>query len=272
MEAIKEVRSINQISSEYEAHPIQVGIWKKTLIENAEKAFTNKEKQEHKEQQELIDRLSKIIGQRDIEIDWMKKNCTLTHRDRVRLMDKDHLKISIQRQTELWSISRSSIYYEPVVDPEDICAMHAIDEIYTRRPFYGSRRMTHELEDSWQISTCRKRVRRLMRLMGLQAVYPKRSKNTSTSDPSHEKYPYLLKDVASLYSNHVWGTDITYVKLEHGFCYLVALIDWFSRDVISWELSETLDTSFCVTALNRALAMAVPDIHNSDQGSQFTSS
>jgi putative transposase len=196
----------------------------------------------------------------------------LNHNQRIELIDKDHSVLSVARQAELLDISRSSVYYAPRVSEADVATMNAIDKIYTAYPFYGSRRIQDELEDSHDISCCRERVRRLMRLMGLEAVYPKRAWNTSKSDPCHEKYPYLLKDLTICCPNHVWGVDITYIKLEHGFCYLVAIIDWYSRYVISWEVSETLDTSFCAETLNRALTMATPDIHNSDQGSQFTSS
>lgn len=177
----------------------------------------------------------------------------------------------MQRQTELLGISRSSVYYVPRVNEADVQIMNCIDEIYTNYPFYGSRRMKDELTDSYQIAVCRERVQRLMRHMGLEAVYPKKSWNTSKSEPTHQKYPYLLKGLPIAFPSQVWGTDITYVKLEHGFCYLAVIIDWFSRYVIAWELSETLDSQFCIEALERALAIAIPNIHNSDQGSQFTS-
>lgn len=146
--------------------------------------------------------------------------------------------------------------------------MDRIDEIYTEHPFYGSRRIKEELKE-YNISICREHVQNLMRQMGIEAVYPK--KRTSIPDSSHTVYPYLLSGTSPLYPNHVWGTDITYVRLEKGFAYLVALLDWFSRFVISWELSLSLDASFCVSALQSGLETAVPHIHNSDQGSQFTS-
>jgi putative transposase len=110
-----------------------------------------------------------------------------------------------------------------------------------------------------------------MRLMGLEAIYPKKGKNTSIANATHKKYPYLLKDIIAAYPNHIWGTDITYVRLETGWAYLVALLDWFSRYVIAWQLSETLEIEFCLENLQRALTVSIPDIHNSDQGSHFTS-
>lgn len=187
------------------------------------------------------------------------------------MIERQNPRISVTRQAELFSVSRSSVYYTPRVNEADFQIMNCVGETYANRPFYGSRRMRDELRESYGITVCRERVQRLMKLMGLEAIYPKRSFKTSVSNPSHQKYPYLLKDLAITFPNQIWGTDITYVKLEHGFCYLCCIIDWFSRYVISWELSETLDTSFCIAALNRALATATPTIHNSDQGSQFTS-
>lgn len=198
-----------------------------------------------------------------------KKNCTLNHRERTALIEKRN-RISVARQTELLAISRSSIYYQPIVGEQDIQAMNAIDTIYTARPFYGSRRMRYELKDEYGISIGRHHIRRLMRLMGLEAVYPRKRVNTSISDNSHRKYPYLVGGIIPSYSNQIWGTDITYVRLEKGWAYLTALIDWFSRYVLAWELSPTLETQFCITALQRALAIGTPTFHNSDQGVQFT--
>lgn len=145
-----------------------------------------------------------------------------------------------------------------------------IDAIYTDYPFYGSRRIRNELSDRFDEYMCREHVQRLMRIMGIEAIYPK--PKTSIASPEHKKYPYLLSCISASFPNHIWGTDITYVKLETGWAYLTALLDWFSRYVIAWELSSALDTAFCVSTLNQALAIAVPYIHNSDQGTQFTSS
>lgn len=149
--------------------------------------------------------------------------------------------------------------------------MESIDKIYTAFPFYGSRRIRYELEASYQQSIARDHVRRLLRIMGLEAIYPQAKPNTSEPNQQHKKYPYLLKGLSIIRPNQVWGTDITYVKLENGWCYLIAFIDWFSRYVVSWELSPTLEIPFCLSALNRALKIAVPAISNSDQGSHFTS-
>jgi len=149
--------------------------------------------------------------------------------------------------------------------------MGYIDKIFTDCPFYGSRRIRYELGQTYQKLVARDHVRRLLRIMGIEAIYPKSKPNTSQSDEQHCKYPYLLKDLPIIRPNQVWGTDITYIKLENGWCYLIAFIDWFSRYVISWEVSSTLEIPFCLSALSRALQTAVPEISNSDQGSHFTS-
>lgn len=145
--------------------------------------------------------------------------------------------------------------------------MRLLDEQYTKTPFYGVEKMTAWLRDSDERINP-KRVRRLMREMGLEAIYPK--KNLSKPCPWHRKYPYLLRGVAITRPNQVWGTDITYLRLAHGFAYLVAIIDWFSRYVLSWAVSVTLDVGFCLDALDEALRTGKPDIFNSDQGAQFT--
>jgi len=195
----------------------------------------------------------------------------LTHREKKLLINKEQLGISLTRQCELLNVSHANAYYRPVVDEQDILLMGHIDKIYTDYPFYGSRRIRYELNQSYQILVARDHVRRLLRIMGLEAIYPQSKPNTSQPNEQHHKYPYLLKGLPVIRSNQVWGTDITYVKLETGWCYLIAFIDWFSRYVISWEVSPTLEIPFCLTALDRALKIAVPEISNSDQGSHFTS-
>ena len=147
--------------------------------------------------------------------------------------------------------------------------MRAIDIEFTKCPFYGSRRMKVVLARDHQIDIGREHVIRLMRLMGLEALYPKQ--NTSKPDHLHRVYPYLLGKLVAAYPNHIWGTDITYIRLSKGFCYLVAIIDWYSRYVVHWELSATLEIPFCLLNVRQALLTGVPTIHNSDQGSHFTS-
>lgn len=173
------------------------------------------------------------------------------------------------RQCGLLGLARSSLYYQPRGETdENLLFMCLLDEQYTRTPFYGTRRMADWLQkQGYDVN--RKRVCRLMHLMGLEAIYPK--PKTTVSNEEHEKYPYLLRGLDIIRPNQVWSTDITYIRLRHGFVYLVAVIDWYSRFVVSWQLSNTLDNCFCIEALENALSVGKPEIFNSDQGVQFTS-
>jgi putative transposase len=177
---------------------------------------------------------------------------------------------SMRRQCELLSVCRSGLYYEPVgPDDEELELMRQIDELHLKRPFFGSRSISRTLRDRGTVVN-RKRVQRLMRLMGLESVAPK--PNTSKPAPEHPVYPYLLRGLKITRPNQVWASDITYIPMAHGFAYLVAIIDWNSRRVLSWRLSNTLDPDFCVEALEEALErFGKPEIFNTDQGSQFTS-
>jgi putative transposase len=171
----------------------------------------------------------------------------------------------------LVELPRSSFYYEPVgVSEADLQLMRLLDEQYTATPFYGSRRMQVALQQRLGQAVNRKHVQRLMRTMGLQAVGPK--PRLSVPHPGHRVYPYLLRDVPITRVDQVWSTDITYVRLRHGFVYLVAVLDWFSRYVLAWEVSVTVDGQFCLDALETALADGTPEVFNTDQGAQFTAS
>jgi putative transposase len=173
------------------------------------------------------------------------------------------------RQCQILSITRSTLYYKSrPISKLDLELMQKIDEQYLKTPTYGSRSMSSFLG---RLGYCvnRKRVQRLMRIMGIQAIYPK--PKTSQPHPEHRIYPYLLRGVTVDRPNQVWSTDITYVRMYHGWLYLTAIMDWFSRYVIEWELSVTLEPDFCVAALERALTKGQPEIFNTDQGSQFTS-
>jgi putative transposase len=166
-------------------------------------------------------------------------------------------------------LARSSWYYEPCGEtPENLLLMRLLDEQYTKTPFYGVERMTAWLRQQGH-PVNPKRVRRLLRLMGLEALYPKPC--TSIPAPGERRYPYLLRGRAIRQNNEVWSTDITYIRMQQGFLYLVAVLDWYSRYVLSWQLSNTLDTGFCLAALEAALRVGQPQIVNTDQGSQFTS-
>lgn len=177
--------------------------------------------------------------------------------------------VSLIRQCELLDLNRSSLYYAPAAEgPLNLLVMRLIDEQFTRTPFYGSRRMTAALRRlGYPVN--RKRVQRLMGLMGLQAIYPR--PYLSQGEPTSEKYPYLPAGLEIVRPDQVWSTDITYIRMRGGFLYLVAIMDWFSRYVLSFRASDTLDVSFCLEALEEALTYGTPEIFNSDQGSQFTS-
>jgi putative transposase len=200
--------------------------------------------------------------------DWASR---LSIEEKRQMIEPNHATISIQRQCEMITLPRSSYYRQSNAGqetPENLALMRLIDEEYMRRPFYGTRKMRDYLNRKGY-PVCRKRVRRLMRKMGLASVAPK--PNTSRRDKQHKVYPYLLRGLRIDRPNQVWCTDITYVRLSGGFVYLVAVMDWYSRRVLSWEVSTTMDESFCVSALERALRLyPKPEIFNTDQGSQFT--
>ena len=185
------------------------------------------------------------------------------------LIEPAHPSLSVRRQCALVGLSRSSWHYECATESaENLRLMRRIDEEYLRHPFKGSRQMSAWLKDQGEPSN-RKRVRRLMRLMGLEALYPK--PRTTERNAAHRIYPYLLRNVEIMRPDHVWSTDITYIPLRVGYLYLAAILDWHSRFVLSWRLSNTLDVGFCLEALEEALSQSQPEIFNSDQGVQFTS-
>lgn len=181
----------------------------------------------------------------------------------------DDLALSVRQQCELLSLNRSTLYYEPVPwNKEDVYFMNVIDEEFTKRPYLGVRKMVGRIRDRGH-SIGKKRVRTLMRDMGLFPIFPK--KNTSKPNPAHRIFPYLLRGVEINRVNQVWSMDITYIRLGKGFAYLTAIIDWHSRYVVAWRLSNTLTADFCIECLEEALRKGAPEIFNTDQGSQFTS-
>jgi putative transposase len=202
-------------------------------------------------------------------LNGLKKSLGYSVREKRTWIEPGHPGIAIYRQCELLGLSRSGYYYEPQGQSAlNEHLMNLIDEQYTKMPFYGVEKMTEWLRRQG-FAVNPKRIRRLMRLMGLEAVYPKPWLSRSTQ--GHKKYPYLLRDLGIQRADQVWCADITYIRMLHGFLYLVAVMDWYSRYVLAWELSNTLDKQFCLDALERALALSQPEIFNSDQGSQFTS-
>ncbi len=184
------------------------------------------------------------------------------------MLEKDHPDIPLKTQAELLGISYSSLFYEAGPPSErELAIKRRIDEIYAACPFYGSRKIAVILQPEFGVS--RPTVQAYMREMGISAVVP--GPHTSKSAPEHPIYPYLLRNVTAQRPNHIWGIDITYIRLTHGWLYLTAVLDWYSRYVLSWALSQTLEMDFVVTAVDNALLQAKPEIWNSDQGSHFTS-
>lgn len=184
------------------------------------------------------------------------------------LIDRRHQRLSVARQCRLVGVSRSALYYRRTPTPQsDLKLMAALDRQYLATPYFGSRRMQAWLQ-AHGACVNRKRVRRLLRVMGLEAIYQR--PRTTTANPAAPKHPYLLRGLAITRPDQVWAADITYIPMAHGFLYLVAIMDWHSRCVLAWRLSNTLDSAFCVDALEEALSRGRPEIFNTDQGTQFT--
>jgi putative transposase len=269
LEAIKGDSTVAELSSRYEVHANQISKWKREALKGLPDVFSERRRNVDRQAEQLQAELYQEIGQLKVELDWLKKNLALSVEQKRMSIESTHLEISVLRQCELLGLARSSLYYESQRDDSyNELLMRLIDEQYTRTPFYGVRRMLVWLE-SMGHPVNHKRVGRLMNVMGLEAIYPK--PRTSKAHPEHRKYPYLLDGLEIVRPNQVWATDITYIRMNKGFVYLMAIMDWFSRYVLAWEVSITLETEFCLSALDRALSIAKPEILNSDQGSQFTS-
>nr|WP_245630293.1 IS3 family transposase [Alicyclobacillus acidiphilus] len=275
LELLKEEKTIAQISSEYGVHVTMLHRWKNTAVENLSSVFEDESKKNtaaiQKEHEKETSELYAKIGRLTTEVEWLKKNLASnrTRAERIAMVEHDSDKISISRQADLLSLNRTSLYYRPAdVSEEELRLRRCIDEIYTERPVSGSRYMTAILRrEGWAIN--RKRVVRCMRDMGIAGVSP--GPNLSKRNLAHKIYPYLLTGVKASHPNHVWSIDITYVRLKHGWMYLVAVIDWYSRYIVSWELDQTLEIDFVLKATQTALNHGKPEIWNSDQGSHFTS-
>lgn len=277
LEVLREEQTVNEIASKYELSPVMVSRWKAEFLERASTVFekkaseVDKVRKEYKAKQE---HLEKLVGQLTVEVDWLKKNLALNEslQTRKAMVELDNPNITVKCQAELLSVNRTSVYRPSKEQREsegNVQLMHRIDEIYMKHPYYGYRRMTRILRDQGFVVN-RKRVRRLMQAMGLEAVYPK----PNLSKRLHATYtrPYLLRGLTIDRPNQVWGIDITYLRMGKGFMYLFLIIDWYSRKVIDYELSSTLEKGFVLNCLKRAFSRCKPEIMNSDQGSHFTNS
>jgi len=278
--------TLNEIASKYEILPNNLKNWKKQFIENMSLAFdksavVKEYKEEISQLQKESDALAKKVGTLTIERDWLEgKLVSLDLSNRKEMIDNqaDNKTISLNRQLELLQISKTAYYYKPVMpfsEEKDIKLLNTIDLIYTKHPYYGHRRV-HKLLLRLGYNIGRKMVQKAMKFMGIKALYPK--PKTTIANKEHKKYPYLLNafkndnnQVVIEKPNQVWSTDITYIKLAKGFAYLSAIIDWNTKKILSWKLSNSMDVSLTTGVLKEALSLyPKPEIVNTDQGSQYT--
>ncbi|WP_371809483.1 IS3 family transposase [Aliiroseovarius sp. xm-m-339-2] len=270
LEVIREELTLAELSKKYGVHPTQIGTWKRAAIENMATAFTRRGAAPEQVSAADVDKLHSKIGQLVVERGFFSRSLTSTARDaRQKMVSRDH-RLSLRKQCELLQLSRSRLYYQPVGESaENLRFMEIIDKQFLETPWYGSRQMARFMKrNNHQCGL--HRVRRLMRLMRLVPIY--QEPNTSKKHPQHKIWPYLLRGMAIDRPNQVWCADITYIPMRRGFLYLVAIMDWHSRKVLAWRLSNSMDADFCVQALKEAIAKhGAPKIFNSDQGSQFTS-
>ncbi|WP_369011790.1 IS3 family transposase [Acetivibrio thermocellus] len=276
IEVLREEKTLNEIAAEYGIHPNQLSRWKAEFISNAGRVFSKETDEVEKVKQAYEkekDELLKQIGQLSYEVNWLKKNLadSKSREDRMKMIDREEKKLSITKQAKLLSINRTSLYYRPVpANDEEYLIKRIIYEIYTAHPEYGYRRMTNILNRDYHIRINSKRTRRYMREMGIHGFCP----GPNLSKRLHGKYlyPYLLRGLNIDHPNQVWSIDVTYCRMKRGFMYMVAIIDWYSRYIVGFELSNTLDRTFVIEAIQKAIKRhGKPEIMNSDQGSQFTS-
>jgi putative transposase len=289
LELLKEERTINQIASEYQVTVKSIQNWKRQFLENASLAFdTDKVTNQYKKQIEQLkdenDALAKTLGKTTVKMEWaVGKLKSLDLISKKALIESKHKKLTIKEQCKLLSISRSSYYYTPKpISLKDIKILHAMDEIYTDNPEYGYRFIHAQLkDDGYKIGN--NRVLKYMGILGIQAIHPRKKRLTSIKDKEHKIYPYLLKPYWEKTSkktktvkvdkpNEVWSGDITYIRVNGGFMYLAAIIDWHSRAILSYKISNSMDATLATEVLQEALdKYPKPKIFNSDQGSQYTS-
>ncbi|MFA9461278.1 IS3 family transposase [Thiohalorhabdus methylotrophus] len=268
LEAAKGAKTTSEIASEYQVHPAQISQWKRQLLEGLPELFESKRRSKAPSAEELTAPLYEEIGRLKIEVDFLQKKSKQIGVGRWQI-EPAHPRLSVQRQCNLLGLPRSTYYRQPAGEStENLALMRLIDRQYLETPFYGSRQMTAWLRRQGY-AVNRKRVQRLMGRMGLQATVP--GPHTSRPHPQNPVYPYLLRQLALTNSNLVWCADITYIPMPRGFLYLVAVLDWYSRYVLAWRLSNTMDALFCLEALEMALGRGEPVIFNTDQGAQFTS-
>jgi putative transposase len=269
LDAVKGLKTVNEFASTYGVHPTQITHWKHQLQKEVPEIFSARRAKREHDHEAFQAQLYQQIGQLKVELDWVKKKLVLPPEDKRELIEPSHPQLSIARPCDLVGLPRSTYYYqEQGESAENLTLMRLLDPQYTDTPYDGIRRMTAWLQ-SQGYAVHHKRVARLLRTLGVETIYPK--PRISEPHPAHRVYPYLLRGVPITRVHHVWSTDITYIRLHGGFIYLVAVMDWFSRSVLSWAVSITMDVGCCLEALDHALAQARPEIFNTDQGAQCTS-
>ncbi|MBD0384924.1 IS3 family transposase [Paenibacillus sp. WST5] len=275
LEILKEEKSVAQLSSEHGIHTNVLNRWKAEAIQNLPQLFVDDRKGITKMKNDYENQINELyaeVGKLSTQLAWLKKNLAseMPREQRVELLEWQESEFPITVQAELLSLNRSSLYYKPIPpSPEELRLKHRIDEIYTEHPFLGYRRIATIMNregDRIHENT----VRTYMREMGIMAIYP--GPNLSKRNLEHRVYPYLLKGLQITKPNQVWGVDITYIRMKRGWMYLFAIIDWYSRYVVDWQLDQSLEIGFVLESMKRALNSHIPEIINSDQGSHFTSS
>ncbi|MEM9046968.1 MAG: IS3 family transposase [Pseudomonadota bacterium] len=271
LEALRGDKTIQEIAAKHQVHPNQVSTWKRQAVEGMADVFARGGKPEGPTEAEVKELHAKI-GRLAVENGFFVRRAEAVSPEKKRAMIKrDHPELSVSQQCKLVRLSRSAFYYTPVgIGADTLAMMKEIDRVFTRYPFFGSRQIAAYLQREGTV-VGRHRVRRLMGKMGLEAIYKR--PRTSKPHPQHPIYPYLLRGLQVACPNQVWCADITFVPVRNGFLYLVAIMDWATRKVLSWRLSNTMHADFCIDALNEAITRyGPPEIVNTDQGSQFTGS
>ncbi|MCV6598301.1 MAG: IS3 family transposase [Mangrovicoccus sp.] len=270
LEALKGEQTVAELASQFGVHPTMIHSWKRALLEGASGVFERGGKKAPEIDEEQVKDLHAKIGELAVANDFLSRKLKPDRQVRRKMVEPSNPDLSIGKQCKLLSISRSSFYYTPKGETAmSLALMRQIDEQFLETPFFGVRQMTWHLRNEGHLVN-EKRIRRLMRLMGLMPIYQK--PNTSKAAKGHKSYPYLLRGLRVTRPNQVWAADITYLPMRRGFLYLVAIMDWHTRKVLAWRISNTLEADFCVEALNEAIhRFGPPEIMNTDQGSQFTS-
>ncbi|MCL7406452.1 IS3 family transposase [Paradonghicola geojensis] len=270
LEALRGDKTVQEIAAKHQLHPNQVSTWKRQAIDGMADVFSGGKQSGPTEAE--IKELHAKIGRLAVENGFFVRRAEAVSPAKKRAMiERDHPELSISQQCKLVRLSRSAFYYTSIgINADTLAMMKEIDRVFTKYPFFGSRQIAAYLRREGTV-VGRHRVRRLMTTMGLEAIYKR--PRTSQPHPQHPVYPYLLRKMVIDRPNQVWCADITFVPVKNGFLYLVAIMDWATRKVLSWRLSNTMHADFCVEALNEAIAKyGPPEICNTDQGSQFTGS